>query len=354
MRVPAGSMFRHGAGSARNARRWHNAPVAATHQRNAFRLALRAARREWRQVGPTVRVSALTMWALGVALLAVGVWFDHTHRWDDFPFLTNMVSALDGALFGLPVALVVVTRLAVREANRNEEAEIFRRLGNVSRRLSDQARDVEMILPLTERHEVEQAIAKLDAALATLRQQLSRMLNNADKQNYFKLAHEIDTGIVDLVYVWGPIEEAMSREIADIAAEWRVCGDYLRPRLAALGIPWISATLDSEINSHMDVLIEMKKVGAYRFDLGLLPHTEVPPNGRPAARPFVATARVAMSQPLRQGTSTLEALQLRLLHLQRLLTTSAQAVTSITTACRNMDTIIEIHRDRPRPHDGAE
>lgn len=288
------------------------------------------------------------MWIIGSILLIIGVWIDAKHGWDQLPFLTNMVSALDGALFGLPVALVVVTRLAVREANRSEYEEIFRRLGNVSRRMFEQARDVEMILPPTERQEVDVAISRLANAVGELRPRLDRMVSNSDKRDYFRVSHEIDTGIVDLIYVWRPIEKSMSRETEDIAAEWRVCGDYLRPRLAALGIPWIRPELDSAIHAHMEELMGMLQVGAYHLDVDVLPRNELPPNARPPARPFVAAARIAMGQPSRLGKSTLEAIQQRLMNLQRLLVVAELAVIAITTACHDMDEIIELHRDKPR------
>lgn len=50
--------------------------------------------------------------ALGIALVGVGLLGDSKGWWQSRPFLTNVLSTIGGACFGLPVALVVLRRVA--------------------------------------------------------------------------------------------------------------------------------------------------------------------------------------------------------------------------------------------------
>jgi hypothetical protein len=58
----------------------------------------------------------------GVLLGVLGAVGDAAGVWSRFPFLTNLASSLTAALFGLPVALVVVQRLLQVQTEANERA----------------------------------------------------------------------------------------------------------------------------------------------------------------------------------------------------------------------------------------
>ena len=49
-------------------------------------------------------------------LLILGVWGDSVGFWTNKPYLTNTFSALTSAAFGVPLALVVLQRVAASEA----------------------------------------------------------------------------------------------------------------------------------------------------------------------------------------------------------------------------------------------
>jgi hypothetical protein len=62
----------------------------------------------------------------GTVLAVLGAVGDAFGTWSRFPFLTNLASSLTGALFGLPVALVVVQRLLQAQTDANERAAAWR------------------------------------------------------------------------------------------------------------------------------------------------------------------------------------------------------------------------------------
>lgn len=65
---------------------------------------------------------------VGLALSILGLKADSGHWWADEPFLTNMVSGVASACFGIPFALVVLARLNVRQLRqvRDQEARSLR------------------------------------------------------------------------------------------------------------------------------------------------------------------------------------------------------------------------------------
>ena len=86
----------------------------------------------WRDTGRTLKHAWAALSAAGVALLALGVWGDHAGFWADKPYLTNVFSALTTAAFGVPLALVVVQRIAAGEADAAEARAAARMAARVS------------------------------------------------------------------------------------------------------------------------------------------------------------------------------------------------------------------------------
>ena len=74
----------------------------------------------WFDTDPSVRVLSAVMCLLGVGLVVLGWIGDSHHWWTDRPFLTNLVSSVTTALFGIPFALVILGRIAHARASREE------------------------------------------------------------------------------------------------------------------------------------------------------------------------------------------------------------------------------------------
>jgi len=78
------------------------------------------AKRAWDDTDPSVRVLSAVMCLLGVGLVVLGLIGDAHDWWKDQPFLTNVMSSVTAALFGIPFALVILGRIAKARASREE------------------------------------------------------------------------------------------------------------------------------------------------------------------------------------------------------------------------------------------
>ena len=76
------------------------------------------AKQAWDSTDPSVRVLSAVMCLLGVGLVVLGWIGDSRGWWKDRPFLTNLVSSVTTALFGIPFALVILERIANARAGR--------------------------------------------------------------------------------------------------------------------------------------------------------------------------------------------------------------------------------------------
>jgi len=90
------------------------------------RARISALRREWGTLHPRLRPTVVALLTAGTVLAALGAVGDGAGVWSRFPFLTNLASSLTGALFGLPVALVVVQRLLQAQTEANDRAAAWR------------------------------------------------------------------------------------------------------------------------------------------------------------------------------------------------------------------------------------
>ncbi len=67
------------------------------------------------------------MWGLGPLLVALGALGDQYGWWDSRPFLTNLISGLTGAMFGIPVALLLLPGLTDRDRRTRVQRDLVRR-----------------------------------------------------------------------------------------------------------------------------------------------------------------------------------------------------------------------------------
>src|SRR5690242_14268063 len=67
-----------------------------------------------------LRALAIGLWTICVLVAAVGVWGDRAGWWSGRPFVTNVISSVVGACFGVPIALFVLQALTVTQARAFE------------------------------------------------------------------------------------------------------------------------------------------------------------------------------------------------------------------------------------------
>lgn len=92
----------------------------------------------------TARLVYLVLWPLGLALGVVGLGLDATGYWGAHGFLLNLVSALTGFCFGVPVVVSLLKRVTDRiEAEKAHDLAERRRLEQIERQeIDEQKRDI--------------------------------------------------------------------------------------------------------------------------------------------------------------------------------------------------------------------
>jgi len=80
----------------------------------------------WRDYNPALRAAAITLWLFGIAFAMLGALGDSRGWWAGRPFATNLVSSLVGACFGIPIALIVIQRLAANQLEMVERRSAMR------------------------------------------------------------------------------------------------------------------------------------------------------------------------------------------------------------------------------------
>ncbi|MGW0886318.1 hypothetical protein [Streptomyces sp. NPDC002671] len=191
------------------------------------------------------------LWTTGVVLLALGWWGDHEGFWADRAFVTNVFSSVTAAAFGVPLALVVLNRVGMAQADA-VEARAGRRLA--VRVAGDFAASVPRLIPGPG--------AGLDEAatglLALERAAQDAIRNWESEQN--------DAGLNDLRQ-WledGTLERALEgfrsavrpgkqavAAVAEVSAHWSFLNTTVRSRLLETGGSWLAPHLAAQIGEYV-------------------------------------------------------------------------------------------------------
>ncbi|MFD0742960.1 hypothetical protein ACFQ1L_15060 [Phytohabitans flavus] len=78
-------------------------------------------RRSWSNASPSLRIACVAMWGAGGAATVLGAIGDFAGWWESMPFLTNVASTVTGALFSVPLALVVFQGFAANETQKRDQ-----------------------------------------------------------------------------------------------------------------------------------------------------------------------------------------------------------------------------------------
>jgi hypothetical protein len=87
---------------------------------------LRQAKSIWDETSSALRRVCITLLSIGLIVVLLGWWADISGLWNDKPFLTNLASALTGAFFAIPFALIVLQHLETRHAQQLEKKDVSR------------------------------------------------------------------------------------------------------------------------------------------------------------------------------------------------------------------------------------
>jgi hypothetical protein len=207
-------------------------------------------REVWAETSPGLRGASLLMWAAAAAGTAAGVIGDQNGWWDTHAFLTNLASSLVAALFGVPLALIVIRRISASESNRLDRAAAVQFARLTMGRLTE---DLTRLLPQpAEAGALSYRLRDLDARVQALPEQrfgpdLTRVLTE-----WTELAGAVPPGI-------GPGPDAADA-VRDAEATWHFLCRHVTPRLQIYEVEWLSRS----VIDRMEVLFEQ----AERFTRG--------------------------------------------------------------------------------------
>jgi hypothetical protein len=197
----------------------------------------------WGETGSTLKKVWITLWTGAVILLALGVLGDNTGFWTDKPYLTNTFSALTSASFGVPVALVVLQRVAASEADAAEVRAARRMAGRVSADLASAVRAL-----------VKDGIPAMRVVQAGLRDQRDSLVPNGDywrsatapRLHYQPYIDAIESAIrtVEKLFI-----SDTKQHLAEVSAQWSILTTESRSRILGTGNQWLPGHQVEEVGA---------------------------------------------------------------------------------------------------------
>ena len=216
--------------------------ISVTHRspRTQFWGKLRTA---WNETGSTLKKAWIVLWASGVILLAFGVWGDRVGFWANKPYLTNTFSALTSAAFGVPVALVVLQRVAASEADAAEARAARRMAARVS---ADLASTVTAL--------VRDGIPAMQTVQVYLRDQRDSLVPNGDywrpatapRLYYQPFIDSIESAMKSIEELFSP---EIKRHTAEVSAQWSILTTESRSRILSTGNKWFTGLEADELDA---------------------------------------------------------------------------------------------------------
>jgi hypothetical protein len=201
----------------------------------------------WAQASSGVRRASVAMWVTALSLSALGVFGDLHHWWTDLQFVTNLVSSLAGALFGLPVALIVLKWLNAVEAEQRRRQDVVH-LARIA--VDDVVDNVDALTPDADR------LAELDTVVSRLTHETFVGLSR----------REFSPALAAALTDWRDMRRLISATFVDTArgtaalhradTEWRALRDQIGPLLRQYSLGWTSTPEAEVLNRIRAVSIE--------------------------------------------------------------------------------------------------
>ncbi|MGC9543995.1 hypothetical protein [Streptomyces sp. UG1] len=223
----------------------------------------------WEETPRGLRAGCVALWAVGAVLLGLGWWGDHAGFWADKAFFTNVFSSVTAAAFGVPLALVILNRVALVQAEA-VEARAGRRLA--MRVAGDFAASVPRLVPGPAAR-LEDAAAGLLAVERTAQAALRGWEPNRDDGALAELRQQLTDGTLEHA-----LEEfraavrpgsAAVPAVAEVAAHWSFLNTTVRSRLLETGGAWLSAHLAAQIDEYVSRLTADPYLDGWLRDLDI-------------------------------------------------------------------------------------
>ncbi|BCB78512.1 hypothetical protein GCM10022251_58590 [Phytohabitans flavus] len=195
-------------------------------------------RRSWSNASPSLRIACVAMWGAGGAATVLGAIGDFAGWWESMPFLTNVASTVTGALFSVPLALVVFQGFAANETQKRDQRGVAL-LAKATVR--DILHDITGLAPdATDLDQLADRLRKLDDELLPAAQDNRSQPLLAAAVGEWREVHEL----------WSRTlvsQERAQRLLHDAATRWRFMREHVQPHMVRQQLGWISTEDTKEI-----------------------------------------------------------------------------------------------------------
>jgi hypothetical protein len=232
-------------------------------------VTVRWLRGTWRETPGGLRIVWLALWGVGVVLLAAGWWGDQAGFWSSKPFVTNVFSSLTAALFGVPLALVVLQRLGVAQAEA-VEARATRRLATTV--VEDLASAAPRLRP-GPLSDLRAAEAELLAVERAAQEAIRQWDSTQDEESLRALRAlmsdgTLDKALADFRSAVRPGRQAVPA-VAEVGAHWSFLSTTVRSRLLETGGTWLAPPLAAQIDEMVKLVTADPYLDGWLRDLDL-------------------------------------------------------------------------------------
>jgi hypothetical protein len=223
----------------------------------------------WRETPDGLRVLWLVLWSAGVVLLGLGWWGDEVGFWSSKPFITNVFSSLTAALFGVPIALVVVQRLGVTQAEAVEARAARRLAATVVEDLASAAPRLRPG-PLSDLRDAEAELGKVERAAQEAIRQWDSTQDEESLRALRALVNDgtLDKALADFRSAIRPGRQAVPA-VAEVSAHWSFLNTTVRSRLLETGGTWLAAPLAAQIDEMVKLVTADPYMDGWLRDLDM-------------------------------------------------------------------------------------
>ncbi len=200
--------------------------------------ALKWVRGTWREADKALQALAIILWVSGIILTVFGAVGDVLNWWSNKPFLSNIIASLDGALFGIPVALIILQGIVTTQEERRQQREVERSAKQAASKLLHAALDV---LPNPE------DIQRVLPVIESVRSCYETFGECSNRVHYMETEH-FRKGIQQFLDLYTPMTSLMldfaMLERKSQALRYRLdhIEDYIQPRLIDIGLDGVTCT----------------------------------------------------------------------------------------------------------------
>lgn len=232
-------------------------------------MTVRWLRGVWRETPDGLKVLWLALWSVGVVLLGWGWWGDQAGFWSSRPFITNVFSSLTAVCFGVPLALILLQRLGLAQAEA-VEARAAQRLAAVV--VEDLVLAVPALRPgpMSDLRSAEAELFKVERAA----QEAIRQWDSSQDEECLRELRELvadgtlDKALADFRSAVRPGSRAVPA-VAEVSAHWSFLNTTVRSRLMETGGTWLAPALAAQIDHMVNLLTADAYLDAWLRDLDM-------------------------------------------------------------------------------------